>query len=97
MENEGNMTLNAACIEAVRTMYPKDYEQILAICKENGVNPETAIVELIDFLEDERKQAIKAAAVKIAVTKKSPGQKPETPARELSGFEKMAEYARRPA
>jgi len=69
----GGMTHNAACIEAVKTMYPKDYSEILVICKENGLNPEAEIPGLIDALEADRKQAIKTTAEKIAMTKNSPG------------------------
>jgi len=80
------MARNAAYIEAIKAMYPGEYEELLTICKGNGTSPETAIPELVEFLI--REQGIKTSPV--PETKKPQGQG-------LNGFEKMAEYARRSA
>jgi len=71
---------NAAYIEAIKAMYPKDYSEILSICKEHGANPESEIPALIENLIRER--GIKTA----------PENAPGTVKR--TGLEELKNYAR---
>ena len=72
---KSDMTYNTACIEAIKTMYPKDFQEMTAICKQQGIAPETAIIDLIQFLANE--QGIKTEPEKLVMPKKHPGQKRE--------------------
>jgi len=56
MQFDGNMTPNAAAIEAVKTMFPADYCEIVKICIKSGLNPEAEIYTFINNMETERKQ-----------------------------------------
>ena len=72
MEAQG-MAHNAAAIEAVRILYPKDFQEMTAICKEKGTAPETEIPALIEFLKNE---LVSPGQGNAPAAKKGPGADP---------------------
>ena len=90
------MTHNAAIMATLKAYYPADYAAMVTLCKENRYDPEEEIPAFIETAQIKEAQVIKAA-----VRKETPAAPEDTPRivqeNTLSGFNKMAEYARNTA
>jgi len=73
MEIDGKLSHNAAIVEALKCCYPSDYAEIVKTCNENGLDPMQEIPALIDTLQREETELIKAAARKLVMPKKREG------------------------